>query len=184
VLDIRGFTRFAADHSNRDVVELLNQAHARIVPIVRAHGGVIDKFLGDGLMATFGAVNPSTTPAADALRALDATMTDVAAWRAEKLEQDSAATALDINGAVVAGPLLFAALGAAERLEYTVIGPPANLAAKLEKHNKRIGTRALTLAETLTEAVAQGYVAKPNLRRIRDQHLPDTPDLLNIAVMA
>ncbi|MFM2423139.1 MAG: hypothetical protein RL291_1669 [Pseudomonadota bacterium] len=183
VLDIRGFTRFAADHSAKDVVALLTAAHARIVPIVRAHGGVIDKFLGDGLMATFGAVKPSTTAAADALRALDATMAIVASWR-EEVSARGEPTSLDINGAVAAGPVLFATLGALDRLEYTVIGPAANLAAKLEKHNKRAGTRALTTDKTLEFAVAQGYTQRPNLRTIRDEYIQDTPDLVNIVVMA
>lgn len=183
VLDIRGFTRYAAEHSAREVVALLTESHARLVPIVRAHGGVIDKFLGDGLMATFGAVTASTTAAADALRALDATMLAVKVWR-DEVNSRSEAPTVDINGAVVSGPVLFAALGALDRLEYTVIGPAANLAAKLEKHNKRVGSRALTLSETLASAVVQGYVAKPNLRTIRDEYLADTPDLLDIVVIA
>ncbi len=55
MIDIRGFTPFAATVPPKAVVDMLTSFHARIIPIVRANGGVIDKFLGDGVMATFGA---------------------------------------------------------------------------------------------------------------------------------
>ena len=61
---------------------------------------------------------------------------------------------LEVNGAVSAGPVVFATLGGGDRLEYTVIGEAVNLAAKLEKHNKAASTRALTSAATYELAVA------------------------------
>jgi adenylate cyclase len=64
---------------------------------------------------------------------------------------------LPLNGAAVAGRVVAATLGSDERLEFTVIGAPANLAAKLEKHNKAAGTRALTNEATVEAARAQGF---------------------------
>ncbi|MFW5834627.1 MAG: adenylate/guanylate cyclase domain-containing protein, partial [Pseudomonadota bacterium] len=151
MLDIRGFTRFAHGRDPDEVVALLTRFHRDVVPLIEAHGGVVDKFMGDGVMATFGAVAPSPTAVADALRATDAIMQRAAAWRAE------ADVALDVHAAVAGGRVVFAALGYDERLEYTVIGEPANLAAKLEKHNKVEGSRALTRASDLARAEAQGY---------------------------
>jgi adenylate cyclase len=69
MLDIRGFTPLSMRVPPAGVVRILTSFHARIIPIVRANGGIIDKFLGDGVMVTFGAANVSSTPA-DALRAL------------------------------------------------------------------------------------------------------------------
>lgn len=158
MLDIRGFTRFSTTVVPRDVVQMLTSFHVRIIPIVRAHGGVVDKFLGDGVMATFGAVMPSKTAAADALRALDAIMQEAESWR-QALPGLGVAMPLEVNGAASAGPVVFATLGGGDRLEYTVIGEAVNLAAKLEKHNKAACTRALTSAATYELAVAQGYVA-------------------------
>ena len=156
MLDIRGFTGVSTRVPARNVVEILTGLHARIIPIVRSHGGVIDKFLGDGIMITFGAVAPSQTAAADALRALDAVMTAATAWQAA-LPNHGLPRPLEVNGAVVGGQVVFAVLGSGDRLEYTVIGEPVNLAAKLEKHNKIEGTRALTTFETYRRAVHQGY---------------------------
>lgn len=160
MLDIRGFTRFSTTVPPKDVVGMLTSFHARAVPLVREHGGVVDKFLGDGIMATFGAVEASPTAAADAVRALEAIMAEAERWQ-ESFRAQGVAMPLAVNGAVAAGPVLFATLGNGDRLEYTVIGEPVNLAAKLEKHNKSEGTRALVSAEAYRRALAQGYTPPP-----------------------
>ncbi|HKZ96116.1 MAG TPA: adenylate/guanylate cyclase domain-containing protein, partial [Hyphomicrobiaceae bacterium] len=156
MLDIRGFTPFAMRVAPAEVVKMLTSFHARIVPIVRGNGGVIDKFLGDGVMATFGAVEASQTAAADALRALEAVLVEAAAWQGS-LASLGVKEALTVNAAVAAGPVVFATLGDGDRLEYTVIGEAVNLAAKLEKHNKVEKSRALVSAATLALAMSQGY---------------------------
>lgn len=155
MLDIRGFTRFAERDEPTRVVEVLTAYHALVVPIVARHGGVIDKFLGDGVMATFGAVSPSRTATARAMAALEEILEARPAWREGLLARGIAP--LEINGAVAAGRIVFAVLGNAERLEYTVIGDPANLAAKLEKHNKVEGTAALVPAAVYSAACEEGY---------------------------
>ena len=85
MLDIRGFTRFSSAFPPRDVVAMLTGFHSRIIPLIRSNNGVVDKFLGDGIMATFGAINASQTAAADALRALDAILVEAEAWQIEQL---------------------------------------------------------------------------------------------------
>jgi adenylate cyclase len=184
MLDIRGFTRLAATTSPHRLVEILTGFHARIVPLVVEHNGVVDKFMGDGVMITFGAVKPSATAAADALRALDAIMIDAAAWRME-ISGNGGVPPLELNGAAVAGPVVFAALGSAERLEFTVIGEAVNLAAKLEKYNKVAGSRALTSAETFERAKRQGYAAngsKP--KAIADAQVGGVAASINLIVIA
>jgi adenylate cyclase len=156
MIDIRGFTAFAMNVPPKQVVEMLTSFHSRIIPIVRAHGGVIDKFLGDGVMATFGAATPSPVAAAEALRALDEILADTVAWQASLAKRGIGAN-LNVNAAVASGPVVFATLGDGDRLEFTVIGDAVNLAAKLEKHNKIEKSRALFPASTFAAAVAQGY---------------------------
>jgi adenylate cyclase len=155
MLDIRGFTRFSQTVPPREIVDLLTGFHARVLPIVHAQGGVVDKFLGDGIMLTFGAVEPMPDASARAITALETIMAEAARWSAE---QSALGRTLAVNGAMAAGPVVFAALGSANRLEYTVIGEAVNLAAKLEKHNKAEGTRALCEAGTYAQACAQGFV--------------------------
>lgn len=183
MLDIRGFTRFSTTVEPKAVVDMLTRFHASVLPHIRDHGGIVDKFLGDGVMATFGAVTPSPTAAADALRALEAVMNEVDRWPVSA-ESPLGSAGLEVNGAVAAGTVVFATVGTDDRLEYTVIGEAVNLAAKLEKHNKAEGTRALVPLATYELALAQGYVpGREHQRReaIRVSGLGGPIDVIAIA---
>lgn len=166
ILDIRGFSGFAARQDPKTVVAALVAMHAIVVPIIERHNGIVDKYLGDGMLATFGAARESDTPAADALNALAEISAATTGWTEDLAAQTG--FRLSVNGAATAGPVIFAALGDAARLEYTVIGEAVNLAAKLEKHNKVEKTAALTTAATLEAAILQGF--RPEGRAT---HLPE-----------
>jgi adenylate cyclase len=153
--DIRGFTGFANAVAPDALMATLADYQARMVPLIQAQGGTIDKFMGDGIMATFGAAAPSAAYAADALRAVDAIMGEAGAWAAQR-EADGL-PALRVGAACASGRVIFGAVGEETRLEFTVIGDAVNLAAKLEKHTKAEGVRALTDAATYAAACRQGY---------------------------
>jgi len=153
-LDLRGFTRLAQTVTPDEAIALLADYQGRMVPLIQANGGSIDKFLGDGILATFGAAVPPTSHAADALRAVDAVMADVDAWNAARTAAGQAP--LRVGAAVATGRIIFGAVGDETRLEYTVIGEAVNLSAKLEKATKDEGVRALATAETYALARAQG----------------------------
>lgn len=159
-LDLRGFTAAAAALGPHGVIALLSEYQQLVVPIVRQHRGSVDKFLGDGILASFGAVTADERHAANALRAVDDVMAAVDGWRARRRRAGMAAP--DVGAGVAAGNVVFGIVGDSRRLEYTVIGGPVNLAAKLEKHNKARGTRALATRDTYESARRQGYdAAKP-----------------------
>ncbi len=153
--DIRGFTPRAAKMEPSDVVCLLSEYQKKLVPIIQKHGGSIDKFMGDGIMASFGAVGPTSTYAADALRAVDEIVAETDKWVNDKKLHPIAGA--KVNTAVAAGPVIFGVLGDESRLEYTTIGDAVNLSAKLEKCNKEVRSRALTDQKTLAQAEQQGY---------------------------
>lgn len=181
MLDIRGFTPFANKAEPRAVVEVLTMYHAMILPLVQGNNGMIDKFLGDGVMATFGAVAPSETAAADALRALEDVMDTLEAWH-KRLEALGVAP-LAINGAVVSGRIVFATIGSEDRLEYTVVGDPANLAAKLEKHNKTEGSVALTTRATFERALAEGFTSRLRTRILEGRTVTGVTEPLDLVVL-
>ncbi len=156
MVDIRGFSAYAETVPADEVIRQLAAYQTYMVPAIRRHGGSIDKFLGDGIMATFGAVRRSSTFAADALRAVDDLLAAARAWN-EARAAAGLAPHLEVNAAVATGRVVFGAVGDEDRLEYTVIGSAVNLAAKLEKHNKREGVRALTTREACRAALDQGY---------------------------
>lgn len=181
-LDMRGFTRLAGTAPPDAVMRLLAEYQQRMVPVIQRHGGSIDKFLGDGIMATFGAAQPSQTAAADALRALEAAMAEAADWRAEC--RRTGRDCPQVNGAVATGPILFGAVGDNTRLEYTVIGEAVNLAAKLEKHNKDLGVRALCDGASFERARAQGYVPAGGTRRVTSARVAGLDAPLDLVVIA
>jgi len=181
-LDLRGFTALAHKHSPDQVMGLLADYQAQMVPLVQKHGGSIDKFLGDGIMATFGAAEPSERYAADALAAMDEIMAAAAAWQ----ERCRAAgrPAPVVNGAVATGRILIGAVGDESRLEYTVIGDAVNLSAKLEKQNKVAGVRALTDADSYALARAQGYRPAHEKRRLAGALVAGVSAPMDLVVLA
>ncbi|MEP6483708.1 MAG: adenylate/guanylate cyclase domain-containing protein [Rudaea sp.] len=151
--DLRGFTKASASLSPAELIALISDYQNVVVPIVRAHGGNIDKFMGDGILASFGAVRASQTYAADALRCIEAILAAAHAWGDTRTA--SGRHALGIGIGVAHGPLVFGIIGVEDRLEYTVIGETVNLAAKLEKHNKAENAAACATASLLTLARKQ-----------------------------
>lgn len=157
-IDIRGFTTMAAKMEASEVMAILTEYQKRVVPIVQKHGGTIDKFMGDGVMATFGATQPSQTYAADALTAIDDIIADIKKWTTNS--ELASLSDITINMAVATGPITFGAVGDEKRLEYTVIGSAVNLSAKLEKFNKNLGTQAISDQATYEVAQTQGFTSK------------------------
>lgn len=164
-VDMRGFTPLSAQLDAPEVIALLIAYQRRVVPLIQAEGGTIDKYLGDGIMATFGAVAESRTFAADALRAVDAIMAEAATWSGTPGVLGRLAPNA-IGAGVAAGPVVFGTVGDGRRLEFTVIGAAVNLAAKLEKQNKALECRALTTWEVFETARAQGYAPREPARRV------------------
>jgi adenylate cyclase len=162
--DLRGFTGVSTAMAPGDVMKLLQEYQGRVCPAILAAGGSIDKFLGDGILSSFGAARPGPSYAADALRAADAVLLAVEHWTEERVA--SGRPAVRVGLAIASGRVVFGAVGDGDRLEYTVIGDAVNLAAKLEKHTKAEGVRALTDRATYDLALAQGY-AEPRDRERR-----------------
>ncbi|MFN3825686.1 MAG: adenylate/guanylate cyclase domain-containing protein [Pseudorhodobacter sp.] len=158
-VDLRNFTATAATMDPGRVMAVLARYQSEVMAVIAAHGGRVDKFLGDGVLATFGAVADSPTHAADALRAARQVITALDAGR-----QDFAALGWPgdwcSGTAVAAGTVTVGVVGAEGHFEFTVIGDAVNRAAKFEAANKVLGSRALTDRATWNLAVSQGYEAQ------------------------
>ncbi|MFV7875565.1 adenylate/guanylate cyclase domain-containing protein, partial [Enterococcus faecium] len=126
--DIRGFTGLAATLDPDALMTLLADYQSRVVACIAAHGGSVDKFLGDGVLASFGAARPSRRHAAAAVEAAIAIVAACDAWARER--EAAGLHPVRIGVTVAAGTVVFGAVGDASRLEITVIGEPVNLAAK------------------------------------------------------
>jgi adenylate cyclase len=175
VVDIRDFTGLAARWPARDVMQLLVDYQRRMSDVIARHGGAIDKFLGDGILATFGCATPSETPAADALRTLLALLREAEDFSRAMLRGKG--ERLELGFAVTSGDVLCGTVGEQSRLEFTVIGDTVNLAAKLEKANKILGTAALADGAVVAAAEREGFAPdrKAPFERFRIE-LPGVPE--------
>jgi adenylate cyclase len=134
-IDICDFTGFAERASAREVLAAVNRLFERIVPIVREQGGHVDKFVGDGLLAVFGAPRRQVDHADRALSA---------ALEIERAVQDELPIGIGLNsGSVIAGNL-----GGAGRLEFSVIGDAVNVAARVEETTRATGDTVLVSERT------------------------------------
>jgi adenylate cyclase len=137
--------------------------------------------LGDGVMATFGAVVPSQTYARDAMRAIESAIESMDDWNAQRVKGGE--LSLTVNASAASGHLIFAAVGDDARLEYTVIGDTVNLAAKLEKHSKFENARAITSAAIYDLAHAQGFQPHHVYERRRARQVDGVGAKLDLVVV-
>lgn len=139
-LDIRDFTAFASQATARQVVDYLNGFYGLVVPILTRHGGHVDKFVGDGLLGVFGA--PERQPD-HADRAVAAAV-EIAA----RVRQHYGGR-VEIGVGVNSGPVVAGTVGGGGRLEFTVIGDPVNVAARVEETTRNTGDDVLITEATV-----------------------------------
>jgi adenylate cyclase len=145
-LDIRGFTAMTRTRPAAETVALLNDFFAEMVAIVDHHNGIINKFLGDGFLALFGAPLVDPMAAQKALAAGHAMLAAVDKWNAERPQQ-----AMRVGIGIHTGDAVTGTVGSPQRKEYTVIGDAVNLAARLEQLTKETGSRLL-VSDSMREA--------------------------------
>jgi adenylate cyclase len=158
-VDFRSFTAGARSRSPQDVVDRLDGAFAVLVEILDRHGGIVNKFLGDGFLALFGAPFQAEDPAH---RAVAAAREMLAAMH--RINEDSS-WPLRIGVGVHFGEVVAGNIGSPRRKEYTVIGDTVNFASRLEALNKDFNSQLLissavrdVLGKDGSDAVALGEV--------------------------
>ena len=134
ILDMWGFTELSPRSSARETVSFLNELFGIVVPRVVEHGGHANKFLGDGLLAVFGAPERLSDHADRAVAAAR----DIATGLAERFGDE-----LRFGIGVNSGPVVVGSVGGGGRLEFTVIGDPVNIAARVEHLTRETGDTVL-----------------------------------------
>jgi class 3 adenylate cyclase len=138
-LDIRGFTAFAERSSAREVVGELNRFYELVVPVLACHGGHANKFVGDGLLAVFGAPERLGDHADRGV---------AAALEIAGVVRDAYGDSLRIGIGVNSGPVVSGTVGGGGRLEFTVIGDTVNTAARVEEVTRATGDDVLVTEST------------------------------------
>ncbi|HUQ33428.1 MAG TPA: adenylate/guanylate cyclase domain-containing protein [Pyrinomonadaceae bacterium] len=132
--DIRGFTRISEHASPEKVVQLLNKYFSAMTDIIFAHGGTLDKYLGDGLMALFGAPTATPQDATNAVNAAVAMQRRVIGINQELREEGLNEIGIGIG--LHTGEATVGYIGSERRSEYTAIGDTVNTASRLESNSK------------------------------------------------
>ena len=150
-LDIRNFTAFAEGRRPEEVVEYLESLFGFMAEIVNGHRGIINKFLGDGFMAVYGAPLSEGRDCANAVEAAREIIS-----RVEEEIERGRVLPTRVGIGIHAGEAVTGSIGSSLRSEYTVIGDVVNLASRIEQLNKQFGTQLLVSEEVWEEARAEG----------------------------
>jgi adenylate cyclase len=155
--DVRGFTSMSETLEPNIVVEMLNKYFADMTPIVFEHRGLLDKYIGDGLMALFGAPNATEEAASDAVAAAIAMQHRMLTVNSELKEAGLSEIAIGIG--INTGTVTLGYIGSEERTDYTAIGDAVNLAARLEK--QALGWQIIISRSTLNR-IGDKFPVRPS----------------------
>jgi adenylate cyclase len=144
--DIRGFTALTEQMRSQEVVSLLNAYHARMVEALFKHGGTLDKYIGDGLMAYFNAPVGQVDHAERAFRCAMAMRQELAALNTERSRSGDEELRMGIG--MHTGRAIVGDIGAPNRREFTAIGDAVNVAARIEEMTKNAGSGVLISEST------------------------------------
>ncbi len=149
--DIAGFSALSQSMQAEELVDFLNNYFARMIEVVLAHGGNIDKFQGDGMLVVFGAPNPMVDHAAQALKAARGMVTEIDRLNRELVEAGRPAISVGIG--LDTGPVVAGHVGSDRRLEFTLIGVPVNNSSYLSK----VRPAKVLMSEATRDLVPDGF---------------------------
>ncbi|MEX3011166.1 adenylate/guanylate cyclase domain-containing protein [Hoeflea sp. TYP-13] len=151
--DLVSFTTWAENRPPQETIDVLRQVHSLLAETIFRHEGTLDKFIGDGLMATFGTPEPTERDAINALTAA-VEMADVfRVWR--QSPAGASAQTLELAIGVHYGPIVLGDIGSNRRMEFAVLGDTVNVASRLEKANREIGCRCIISSDLVEAAGAE-----------------------------
>jgi adenylate cyclase len=155
--DIRGFTNFSNDKSPEEVVAMLNSYFEVMVTIINKHGGVVDKFVGDAIMAVWGAPHGTPDDARNAVLACLEMRMALEGFNQKRIQNDEAPILMGMG--LHAGMVVTGTVGSNERLEYTVIGDTVNTASRIESSTKSFGTDLL-ISEEVFKRIGEDFITE------------------------
>jgi adenylate cyclase len=144
--DIRNFTRYCENKTPGEIVNFLKEYQTLMVDIIFRHNGTLDKFIGDGIMATFGTPSVSAEDADNAIKAAMEMSSALQAFNKRRIAQGL--EEMNIGIGIHYGPVIVGSIGSENRLEYTVIGDTVNTASRLETATKEL-KREIIFSEEL-----------------------------------
>jgi len=189
--DIRGFTTLTEELGAQSTVSLLNEYFTIMVDCIQKEGGMLDKFIGDAIMAAFGMPVSHGDDEDRAVRAAIAMINELYAWNT--VRQDRGEKPVDIGIGLNTDTVVSGNIGSPKRMDYTMIGDGVNLAARLESACKQYFARILVSENTFQKlrgtyyareidlVVVKGKTAPVGVYEILDYHTEDTfPHMMDV----
>lgn len=170
--DIRGFTAISERIGPQETVRLLNQYFTIMAEVIHEHEGVLDKYIGDALMALFGAPFASEDDADRGVRAAQAMIEGLEEFNRTLVDQGQEPIGIGIG--VNTDDVVLGNIGSPRRMDFTVIGDGVNLASRLEAANKVYGTRILASESTLQNLQQEHPVREVDQLRVKGKERPVT----------
>jgi len=168
--DIRGFTSMTENLGAGETVDMLNNYFTEMVEVVLRHNGLLDKYIGDAIMAVFGAPLSNPEDADNAVKVAIEMLQALHGLNLIRVKDGKAAIEIGIGistGEVVAGNV-----GSEKRMDYTVIGDHVNLAARLESANKFFGTSILVSETTVAQMKSSWILREIDFLRVKGKNEP------------
>jgi adenylate cyclase len=166
--DIVAFTRMAEDMPPENVLALLREFHTRMTAEIFASGGTVDQYMGDGMIAVFGAPAASPNDAANALNCAERMLEALERWNREREGKGEAR--IDIGIGVNHGPVVLGDVGSEHSMSFTAIGDTVNTAARLQTLTRSLDT-PLVVGDSVVQAVraSSPEIAAERIGRFEDR---------------
>ena len=168
--DIKGFTTLSEPLSPDRIFALLRSFRQRSCRVVFEHGGTLDKYLGDGFIATFGALDDQEDAATRALTCALALQDEMARWNRKRAA--GGASRIEVAIGVHCGPVTVGDLGSENRLEFTVVGDVVNVASRLEEATRELGAGLVASADCVRASGLADRFGAPRALPLRGRREP------------
>lgn len=168
--DIRGFTAFSESRAPEEVVEMLNEYFAVMVDIINRNGGVVDKFIGDAIMAVWGAPNSGERDAHNAVSACLQMRIALNELNDKRIQENK--IPIQIGMGLHAGQAISGTIGSNDRMEYTVIGNTVNTASRVEASTKAFGADLLITREVAEHVQDDFLLAEAGSAEVKGRSEP------------
>lgn len=168
--DIRSFTTISEMLGARETVSMLNDYFTDMIDVIFQHGGILDKYIGDAIMALFGAPFPTDQDAVNAVIVAEEMIRVLRKLNAQRAEAGKMEIKIGIG--VSTGELVAGNIGSPKRMDYTAIGDTVNLAARLESATKYYGVEILWSEFTHSELNGNTLFREVDLIRVKGKNKP------------
>jgi adenylate cyclase len=161
--DVRGFTRISESIGAVQTMAFLQGFHERVTRVIFDHGGTLEKYIGDAVMATFGTPSPGPDDATRALRCAMTLADEIRRWSAERVARGEPPVEIGIGAHY--GDAVVGSIGDGQRLDYLVIGDTVNVTSRLERLTREMDAQIVIADELVTRVRAEGAAADGLLDR-------------------